>query len=106
MYPDERSLVSRMQGKPFALLGINTDKDRNELKKVLAQEKITWRSWWNGGGTEGPITREWGISSYPAIFVLDQKGVIRFKNNLPPKVMDRVVNQLLKEAGFEAPKGK
>jgi len=96
MYPDERSLVSRMQGKPFALLGINTDKERNELKKVLAQEKITWRSWWNGGGTEGPITREWGISSYPAIFVLDQKGVIRYRD-VRGEDLDKAVDALLKE---------
>jgi len=97
MYPHERSLVSRMQGKPFALLGINTDENRNELKKVLAEEKITWRSWWNGGGTKGPITREWGISSYPAIFVLDQKGVIRYRD-VRGEDLDKAVDALLKEA--------
>ncbi len=51
MYPHERSLVKRLADEPFALLGINSDSDRQELKKVLAKEKITWRSWWDGGST-------------------------------------------------------
>jgi hypothetical protein len=28
MYPHERSLVNRLAGKPFVLLGINSDDDR------------------------------------------------------------------------------
>ena len=48
MYPHERSLVKRLAGKPFALLGINSDSDKDDLKKVMEKEQITWRSWWNG----------------------------------------------------------
>ena len=44
MYPHERSLVKRLEGKPFALIGVNSDADREELKQVLQQERITWRS--------------------------------------------------------------
>ena len=44
LIPHERSLVKRLAGKPFALIGVNTDEDREELKKVVKQEKITWRS--------------------------------------------------------------
>ena len=39
MYPHERSLVNRLEKKPFALLGINSDEDRGALKKVLEKEK-------------------------------------------------------------------
>ncbi len=49
MYPHERSLVKRLQDqeKRFVLLGINSDEDREELKKTLEKEQITWRSWWD-----------------------------------------------------------
>jgi hypothetical protein len=50
MYPHERSLVKDMEGKPFALLGINSDTDKEKLKKAMEEEHITWRSWWNGPG--------------------------------------------------------
>ena len=29
MFPHERSLVKRLENKPFALIGINSDKDKN-----------------------------------------------------------------------------
>ncbi len=96
MYPHERSLVKRLADKPFALLGVNSDSDRDEVKKVLAQEQLTWRSWWDGGDTNGPIARAWGVQGWPTIYVLDHKGVIRFKN-VRGDAMDRAVEQLLAE---------
>ena len=55
--------MKRLAGKPFALLGINSDEDREELKTVLKEENLNWRNWWDGGGREGPIaTRCCGIA--------------------------------------------
>jgi hypothetical protein len=105
MYPHERSLVKRLESAPFALLGVNSDSDKKALRKHLEDENITWRSWWDEG-IAGPITTKWNVVTFPAIYIIDSKGVIRFKNNLPPKVMDRAIDQLLKEAGFEAPQDK
>jgi alkyl hydroperoxide reductase subunit AhpC len=96
MYPHERSLVQRMAGRPFALIGVNSDDDRAELKNVLVEEQITWRSFWNGGGTHGPISRAWGVRSWPTIYVIDQKGVIRYKD-VRGDDMDRAVDELLAE---------
>jgi hypothetical protein len=96
MYPHERSLVKRLEGKPFALLGVNSDRSRDELKKVIEKEKITWRSWWDGGSTSGPIATAWGVRGWPTIYVLDHKGVIRFEG-VRGKEMDEAVDQLLKE---------
>jgi hypothetical protein len=95
MYPHERSLVKRLEGKPFALIGINSDRDREALKKTMEEEKITWRSFWDGG-TGGPIARKWHVTGWPTIYVLDHKGVIRFKE-VRGEDMDRAVDQLLKE---------
>ena len=71
MYPHERSLVKRLEGKPFALIGVNSDKDRTELKQVLKAEKITWRSFWNGGSTSGPISKQWKVTGWPSIWIID-----------------------------------
>jgi hypothetical protein len=97
MYPHERSLVERLKDKPFALLGVNSDTDKEQLAKRMAKEKITWRSFWNGPkGTDGPISQAWNVRGWPTIYVLDHKGVIRFKN-VRGKQMDEAVNQLLEE---------
>jgi hypothetical protein len=96
MYPHERSLVKRLADKPFALLGINSDEDRQKLKKVMEKEKITWRSWWDGGNTSGPIATRWNVRGWPTVYVLDAKGVIRSKN-VRDKDLDEAVDALLRE---------
>ncbi len=96
MYPHERSLVKRLADKPFALLGINSDSDRDALKETLLEEEITWRSWWDGGDTSGPIATKWNVSGWPTVYVLDAKGVIRFKN-VRGEAMDQAVESLLEE---------
>jgi hypothetical protein len=100
MYPHERSLVKRLEGKPFALLGINSDQDRDALKKVLVKEQITWRSWWDGGSTNGPIATTWNVHGWPTIYVLDDKGVIRYKG-VRGEAMDKAVDTLLTEMGVK-----
>jgi hypothetical protein len=95
MYPHERSLVKRLEGKPFALLGINSDQDREQLKKTLVAENITWRSWYDKS-TDGPIASQWNIQGWPTIFVLDHKGVIRYRD-VRGEEMDQAVDTLLKE---------
>jgi thiol-disulfide isomerase/thioredoxin len=75
MVPDERKLVSRLTGKPFALIGVNSDDNGTKLKSVLEQKKITWPSF-RDGQTPGRIAAAWNVQSWPAIYVLDTKGVI------------------------------
>jgi Thioredoxin-like len=101
MYPHERSLVKKMEGKPFALVGVNSDEDRDKLKEVLKKENITWRSFWNGKeGTMGPISMKWNVHGWPTLYVLDHKGVIRHKWLGSPgeQVMDEAIEKLVKEA--------
>jgi hypothetical protein len=96
MYPHERSLVKRLADRPFALIGVNSDQDREALKKVLDKEQITWRSFWNGGSTSGPISDAWKVHGWPTIYILDANGVIRGRD-VRGEAMDRVVDALLAE---------
>ena len=96
MYPHERSLVKRLKDEPFALLGINSDRDREKTKQVIKEKNLSWRSFWNGGSTQGPISTAWNVRGWPTIYVLDEHGVIRFKN-VRGEAMDHAVDQLLAE---------
>jgi hypothetical protein len=97
MYPYERSLVKRMENKSFALLGINSDKDKEKLKGRMKAEQITWPAWWDKS-TDGPIAQAWNITGWPTIFVLDSKGVIRYID-VRGEELDKAVDKLLEEMG-------
>ncbi len=97
MYPHERSLVKRLEDAPFALIGVNSDDDLEELQTVRKEENITWRSFWNGPkGTNGPISRAWNVTGWPTIYVLDAEGRIRYKG-VRGEAMDAAVDTLLAE---------
>ena len=95
MLPHEKEMVVRLKDKPFQLIGINSDGDRSALQKILEKEKITWRQAVDGS-TEGPIATSWNVHGWPTIYILDSKGVIRYKN-LRGKHMEDAVNKLLEE---------
>jgi len=78
LVPKERSLVERLEGKPFVLLGINGDEDREQAKKAAERERMTWRSWWDGS-PPGPIAEAWNVKGWPTLYLLDREGIIRFK---------------------------
>jgi len=99
LVPYEKALVNRLKDRPIALLGINSDSDRGKLKSAMEKDGITWRSWWDGGKTGGPIASRWDVHSWPMIIVLDEKGVIRFKHlpHFTPKRLDDAVDSLLSQ---------
>jgi peroxiredoxin len=95
MYPHERSLVARMKDKPFTILGVNSDA-AEKYKAAIEKNNITWPSFWDGGSMGGPIATQWAVNAWPTIYILDAKGVIRYKNTRG-EAMDEAVDSLLKE---------
>jgi peroxiredoxin len=79
MYPKERAMLAKYDGRPFAVVSVNTDETREPLRQSIEAGRVTWRCWYDGG-THGPITTRWGVSGYPTVYVIDRAGVIRHKD--------------------------
>jgi hypothetical protein len=94
MYPHERELIQRLKGEPFVILSVNTDPDRETLRQSINEGTIVWRCWWDGPGR--PICKEWNVSGFPTIYVIDSEGVIRYKN-VRGRALDEAVDTLLLE---------
>ena len=94
--PHERALAERLKDKPFAVLGVNCDDDKQAAVDAIKSERITWPNWQDGAPGEGPITKRYHIRSYPTLFVIDGQGIIRQKQILG-EALDKVVDELLKE---------
>ncbi|MHB1557259.1 MAG: sigma-70 family RNA polymerase sigma factor [Isosphaeraceae bacterium] len=94
--PIERELVKRLAGKPFAMLGVDCDRDIPGAKKVMKDEGITWPNWNDGEPGEGPIVKKYHVQGYPTVFVIDAQGKIRHKNAVG-STLDKLVEDMLKE---------
>src|SRR5262249_20631941 len=106
MYPHERSLVQKMENKPFALIGVNSDKSTDELKQAIEKEKMTWRSFYDGGSTNDPIPTARGASGRPPLSLIDHKGLLRQKWEGSPgdAIPDQAIEKVDKEAEEDAKK--
>jgi hypothetical protein len=89
--------VRRYENKPFVLLGVNSDTDRQELREAIRKNELNWRSWWDGG-REGPIDTAWRIQSWPTMYLIDHKGIIRHAGRPTPSELDQAIAQLVSEA--------
>ena len=97
MYPHERSLVKTYRDRPFALIGVNSDVDRDKIRQTVIDQNLPWRSFWNGGSPGGPIATEWNVSAWPTIYLIDHEGVIRHKS-LRGKELDAALEELVAAA--------
>lgn len=105
MYPQERTIVENLEGKPFAILGINSDPTSEEALQVVEDEHLNWQNIWDGPkDTDGSISQTWGIAKWPTTYLLDAQGVIRYEN-LRGDDLDRAIETLMKELGEEVKLG-
>jgi hypothetical protein len=70
-----------MNGKPFALIGVNSD-DLPRAKKAVEENKLNWRSFQNEHeGREVSIASDWFVSGWPTIVVLDAEMKVRYRGH-------------------------
>lgn len=99
LLPHERELVERYRGHPFALIGVNCDGNKEELKSVVGESEIRWRSLWAGEkGPAGPIPRAWNVTSWPTVYLIDHAGVIRAKRHAGAIELDSLLETLVADA--------
>ena len=98
MIPHERDMVKRLKDKPFVLVSISADEEKQDLVDFLKKEPMPWTHWWNGNSSG--IVEDWNVEGFPTIFILDAKGVIRYRD-LRGEKMEKAVEGLLEEMQSE-----
>ena len=93
LYPHQRALIERMKGRPFAILSVNIDENKETLKKAIASGEITWRCWWEGG-EKRPNCDRWHVGIIPSVYVIDADGIIRARD-VKGKALDEAVDALM-----------
>ncbi len=80
MYPHERSLVKHLNGKPFVLIGVNSDSDVTIPQKLVKSGKVTWRSFRDDNNGQ-KISADWVVQGWPTVVLIDKDGVIRYRDH-------------------------
>jgi peroxiredoxin len=102
--------VNQFKDKPFALIGVHVGGSSvKQLKEIMEKNNLNWRSFADEGNAgAGPIATKWNLSATPTFYLLDHKGVIRYKWAGPPgaKILDEALDVLIKaaEAGSKPPR--
>jgi hypothetical protein len=91
--------VTNLRDRPFALIGVHIGgASVKQLKAVMEKEHVTWRSFVDAGNAgAGPIATTWNVSATPTLYLIDARGVIRYKWAGAPgaKVIDAAVDKLI-----------
>ncbi|HEX5071405.1 MAG TPA: TlpA disulfide reductase family protein [Vicinamibacterales bacterium] len=95
--PYQRFLLDRYEKWPFALLGVQTGSSREAARQAQLAGPLSHRSWWDAptpGEANGPIAGAWNVIGWPATYVIDGDGVIRFVDVRDEDLL-RAVRQLV-----------
>lgn len=79
------------------MIGINSwAHDPGDLKKVMAKEKLTWRTF----DDDGSINRQWNRPATPAYYLIDHEGIIRYKwvGRIGDTAINAALSKLISEA--------
>jgi len=88
-------LYSKYKDNGFEILGVSLDDNRNEWKKAVNKDKITWLQINDNGGWSAISAAKWNINAIPASFLIDKEGnVVAFD---PEKQeLENKIRQLLR----------
>ncbi len=91
---EHAQFVQRMEGQPVAFIGVSCDEDLKRAREGFAKYDITWPNIWDK--RDGPIARAWNVQSWPNVWVIDGRGIIRFRGVRGPELV-KAVEALLAE---------
>ena len=106
-----RKVAQGHVNEALTLLGVGTvspgrSADRAAFKSLLNASGLPVRFWWDldQNGRPGPIQRAWNARL--DLYVLDHRGVIRYKHVLNPELFEKAVTTLLNELKDELKKAR
>ena len=74
--PSMQRLATKLNGKPFTILGVNMAETNQEVEKFLATRvKVDFPIVMD---KDGKALKDWGVFAFPTSYVLDKQGKIRY----------------------------
>lgn len=91
--------MTQYEGRPFALIGVNSDRDIERSKQAVEKNKLNWRSFWAGPqGTRGEIPASWNVRGWPTMVLIDHQGTIVWRAHFLDAKAKATLEELVKQA--------
>ncbi len=100
--PNVKAAYEKLHPQGFEILGISFDQKKEALETFVEKEKMPWPQYFDGKGWENDLGQRFGITSIPAMWLVDKMGNLRdlsAREGLEEKVV-----KLLAEADAPAAK--
>jgi peroxiredoxin len=66
-----------LQGLGVEVIGIDLDAKKENVEKFVKEQGVAWPQFWDEEGKNNRIVRQWGVTVFPAMWLIDKKGVLR-----------------------------
>jgi thiol-disulfide isomerase/thioredoxin len=100
--PELKKVAEKYRDRGLAVIGVNLDNERAEVDAFLKDNPLSWPQIVEGGGLEGRLAVEYGITSVPTMFLADSKGKVVNRNIRTAAEAGRQVEKLLGTAQKDA----
>ena len=94
--PNVVSAYKELHDKGFEIVGISLDQDKKRMEASMKKLGMTWPQHFDGKGWQNEISSSFGITSIPAAWLLDKKGMLR-ETDLRGPALAASVEKLLAE---------
>ena len=72
--PNLKKTYTKLHSKGFEIVGISLDSSEQKLTDYVNKNSMGWPQYFDGKGWDNILAKEYGISSIPAMWLVDKKG--------------------------------
>jgi peroxiredoxin len=94
--PNVVALYNKFHSKGLNIVGVSLDKTKDDWKKAIEKDNITWIQVSNLKFWEEPIAKLYKVEQIPSTFILDKTGKIIAKNLNGKELEDKIIELLEK----------
>jgi len=78
--PNVIKTYGELHKKGFEVIGVSLDNEREKFEGYVRDNKLEWPQLYDGKYWNSEYAKLYAVNSIPATFLIDKKGVIRYKN--------------------------
>jgi thiol-disulfide isomerase/thioredoxin len=75
--PHVKEAYDKNHPNGFEIIGVSLDKEKGDLTEFVSSHKMEWPQYFDGQGWENKFAGQFGITSIPAMWLIDKKGNLR-----------------------------